>query len=59
MSWFGGAATGNAAPAASSVTKPGVKQKVFYIGVWKAQKPAHELARVRDLSFLNYFESKV
>lgn len=58
MSWFGGAATNNAAPSASAA-KPGVKQKVFYIGVWKAQKPAHELARVRDLSFLNYFESKV
>ena len=54
-SWF----TPAASTPVAAASKPGVRQKVFYIGVWKAQKPAHELARARDLSFLNYFEAKV
>ena len=65
--WFGGATPAAAAPTTSNGAK--VKQKVFYIGVWKSEmpasrnmkdaQPANELAKVRDLSFLNYFEAKV
>lgn len=66
--WFGGSAT-PAAAAATSSNGTKIKQKVFYIGVWKSEMPqsrdmkdaapAHELAKCRDLSFLNYFEAKV